>query len=147
MESLVKNLSDGLVKAQADVEALKKSTTTSASEMTKAILEVARMKSEMAKLAAMPVAPRPQVGTEALVRKGEGTVDVRPADNLEKSGAGDAETFVKGIESESDSLLKMKSARPWTEEESKKAQYIGNVLKVSKALGAEAAFKQYGKKC
>jgi len=145
VDSMVKGLAEQVTKATTELDNLKKSTATTASQLLKATLEVAGLKAEMAKMKAMPTSERPQVGSEALVRKGEGTVEVRPADNLEKGGE-QAEEFVKSIESEADGLLQMQKARPWTADEGSRAQYLGGVLKVSKSLGSKAAFARFGGK-
>ena len=146
-DTLMKNLAEDLKKAVDEMEALKKDHSTTKQDLLTKAVELSELRTQLSALQKSPVNPRPVVGQEQPIAKTEGSVAPRPSDNLEKGVEGaDAMTFVKGIEDASNALLKQKSARPWTPEETAKATYYGSVLKTARSVGPSAAFEQYGKK-
>jgi hypothetical protein len=144
--TLLKSAVDELTKAQTEVETLKKSQGTTASDLSKAIVQVSELKAQVQKMATTAVAARPQAGNAPLVRKSTEEVSTKPEEMLEKVGTGDggASAFVKSIKEKGAALLH-KGRAHFTPDEMVKSKEYGEVLKVAATCGPEEAMKRFGK--
>ena len=144
LEKYKKDFEDKLAKAEENYQAVLKSGNATKEQAQKAMLEVAELKKELAKVAAQPAGPRPGAGVKVEKNDQVTSAEGHAMDAILKSVDADPNGFMSKLEGEVAQLVKMKGTKSWTAEVEKDARHKAEVLKDCKTMGPLAAMAKHG---